>query len=53
MDDEWQAASGSEERFRKVKRVGRKEMQLPDGAAQPRRTDNTLVKASRADGWIM
>ena len=35
-----------------VKRGGRKEMQLPDGAAQPRRTDNTLVKAlARAFRW--
>jgi hypothetical protein len=31
--------------FRVVKRGGRKEMHLPEGAAQPRRTDNTLVKA--------
>jgi hypothetical protein len=31
--------------FRVVKRGGRKEMQLPDSAAQPRRTDDTLVKA--------
>ena len=38
--------------FRIVKRGGRKEMQLPDGAAQPRRTDNTLVKAlARAFRW--
>lgn len=38
--------------FRTVKRGGRKEMQLPDGAAQPRRTDNTLVKAlARAFRW--
>ncbi|MDO6588303.1 hypothetical protein Q4543_22680 [Salipiger sp. 1_MG-2023] len=38
--------------FRVVKRGGRKEMQLPDGAEQPRRTDNTLVKAlSRAFRW--
>ena len=38
--------------FRVVKRGGRKEMQLPDGAAQPRRTDNTLVKAlARAFRW--
>ncbi|MCB6180236.1 hypothetical protein LHP98_19205 [Rhodobacter sp. Har01] len=28
-----------------VKRGGRKEMQQPKGAAQPRGTDNTLVKA--------
>ena len=31
--------------FRVVKRGGRKEMQLPEGATQPRRADNTLVKA--------
>ncbi len=38
--------------FRLVKRGGRKEMQLPDGAAQPKRTDNTLVKAlGRAFRW--
>ncbi len=38
--------------FRVVKRGGRKEMQLPDGAVQPRRTDNTLVKAlARAFRW--
>ena len=38
--------------FRIVKRGGRKEMQLPDGAEQPRRTDNTLVKAlARAFRW--
>ena len=38
--------------FRVVKRGGRKEMQLPDGATQPRRTDNTLVKAlARAFRW--
>ena len=38
--------------FRLVKRGGRKEMQLPDGAAQPRGTDNTLVKAlARAFRW--
>ncbi|WP_106753490.1 hypothetical protein [Pannonibacter carbonis] len=38
--------------FRVVKRGGRKEMQMPDGAAQPRRTDNTLVKAlARAFRW--
>lgn len=38
--------------FRIVKRGGRKEMQLPDGAAQPRKTDNTLVKAlARAFRW--
>jgi hypothetical protein len=38
--------------FRVVKRGGRKEMRLPDGAAQPSRTDNTLVKAlARAFRW--
>jgi hypothetical protein len=41
--------------FRVVKRGGRKEMVLPntpEGAAQPRRTDNTLVKAlARAFRW--
>ena len=38
--------------FRVVKRGGRKEMQLPEGAAQPRKTDNTLVKAmGRAFRW--
>jgi hypothetical protein len=38
--------------FRIVKRGGRKEMQLPEGAAQPRRTDSTLVKAlARAFRW--
>ena len=38
--------------FRVVKRGGRKEMQLPEGAAQPRRTDSTLVKAlARAFRW--
>jgi len=38
--------------FRIVKRGGRKEMQLPDGATQPRKTDNTLVKAlARAFRW--
>lgn len=38
--------------FRVVKRGGRKEMQLPEGAALPRRTDNTLVKAlARAFRW--
>ena len=31
--------------FRIVKRGGRKEMQMPEGGAQTRRTDNTLVKA--------
>ncbi len=38
--------------FRIVKRGGRKEMQMPDGAAQARRSDNTLVKAlARAFRW--
>ena len=38
--------------FRVVKRGGRKAMQLPEGAAQPRRTDSTLVKAlARAFRW--
>ena len=38
--------------FRVVKRGGRKEMQLPEGATQPRRTDGTLVKAlARAFRW--
>ena len=38
--------------FRVVKRGGRKEMQLPEGATQSRRTDNTLVKAlARAFRW--
>ena len=38
--------------FRVVKRGGRKEMQLPEGAAQPRRTDSSLVKAlARAFRW--
>jgi hypothetical protein len=38
--------------FRVVKRGGRKEMQLPKGTAQPRRADNTLVKAlARAFRW--
>ena len=31
--------------FRVVKRGGRKEMQLPDSAAQPQKADRTLVKA--------
>ena len=31
--------------FRLVKRGGRKEMQLPEGAAQARKPDNTLIKA--------
>jgi hypothetical protein len=38
--------------FRLVKRSGRKEMQLPEGATESRRTDNTLVKAlARAFRW--
>ncbi len=38
--------------FRVVKRGGRKEMQLPEGASHPRRTDSTLVKAlARAFRW--
>ena len=38
--------------FRVMKRGGRKEMQLPEGATQSRRTDNTLVKAlARAFRW--
>ena len=38
--------------FRLVKRGGRKAMLLPEGATQPRRTDNTLVKAlARAFRW--
>ena len=38
--------------FRIVKRGGRKEMQLPEGATQPRRMDSTLVKAlARAFRW--
>ncbi len=38
--------------FRVVKRGGRKEMRLPDGAEQPRRTDNSLIKAmARAFRW--
>ena len=38
--------------FRIVKRGGRKEMQMPDGAALPRSPDNTLVKAlARAFRW--
>ena len=38
--------------FRIVKRGGKKEMQMPEGATQPRRTDNTLVKAlARAFRW--
>ena len=38
--------------FRVVKRGGRKEMQMPDGAAPPRRTDSTIIKAlARAFRW--
>lgn len=38
--------------FRVVKRGGRKEMHLPEGATHLRRTDNTLVKAlGRAFRW--
>jgi hypothetical protein len=38
--------------FRLVKRGGRKEMQLPDGASAQRKMDNTLVKAlARAFRW--
>ncbi|MDN2565287.1 hypothetical protein N1F89_03555 [Aquibium sp. A9E412] len=38
--------------FRIVKRGGRKEMQLPDGATQSRRTDSALVKAlARGFRW--
>ncbi len=38
--------------FRVAKRGGRKEIQLPGGATQPRRTDSTLVKAlARAFRW--
>lgn len=38
--------------FRVVKRGGRREMLLPDGASQQSRTDNTLVKAlARAFRW--
>ena len=38
--------------FRIVKRGGRKEMQRPEGATQPQRMDNTLVKAlARAFRW--
>ena len=40
--------------FRIVKRGGRKEMQMPEGATQPRRTDSTLLKAlARAFRWKM
>ncbi len=38
--------------FRLVKRGGRKEMQLPDGTAQPQQADSTLLKAlARAFRW--
>lgn len=38
--------------FRFVKRGGRKEMQMPEGAAHSRRTDSTLVEAlARAFRW--
>ena len=38
--------------FRLVKRWGRKEMQLPEGASTPRRPDDALVKAlARAFRW--
>lgn len=38
--------------FRVVKRGGRKEVQLPEGATQTRRTDTALVKAlARAFRW--
>lgn len=38
--------------FRIVKRGGRMEMVLPEGAAPPRKTDSTLVKAlARAFRW--
>ena len=38
--------------FRVVKRGGRKEMHLPEGATKPRQTDKTLVKALvRAFRW--
>lgn len=38
--------------FRLVKRGGRKEMQLPEGTAQLRRTDGALLKAlARAFRW--
>ncbi|WP_417729468.1 hypothetical protein [Roseovarius sp.] len=38
--------------FRVVKRGGRKEMQLPEGATQSRRADSALVKAlARAFRW--
>ena len=38
--------------FRVVKRGGRKEVQLPEGAAHPRKPDSALVKAlARAFRW--
>jgi hypothetical protein len=38
--------------FRLVKRGGRKEMQLPEGAAHPRKPDSALIKAlARAFRW--
>jgi hypothetical protein len=38
--------------LRLVKRGGRKEMLVPEGAAQPRKTDSTLIKAlARAFRW--
>ncbi|TVS11561.1 MAG: hypothetical protein EA424_23675 [Planctomycetaceae bacterium] len=38
--------------FRVVKRGGRKEMQLPEGAAHPRKPDSALIKAlARAFRW--
>ena len=38
--------------FRIMKRGGKKEMQMPEDATQPWRTDNTLVKAlARAFRW--
>lgn len=38
--------------FRVVKRGGRKEMQLPEGAGHSLQTDNTLIKAlARAFRW--
>ena len=38
--------------FRFVRRGGRKEMQMPEGAAQPDQADSTLVKAlARAFRW--
>ncbi len=38
--------------FRLVKRGGRKEMQMPDGAAPSRETNNVMVKAlARAFRW--